>query len=171
VNLPFVASVRTRPGMYIGDTSDGSGLHHMLWEVVANALDEHLAGRATSIEVTCNEDGSVAVEDDGAGMPVHLVDGISFAQLALTTLHTTATLDGHAPHAHVGLHGVGIGVVNALSASLVLEIFREGYHHRQQYAAGEPLTPLERIAPTNRTGTNVTRVPDGAILAATEMSS
>jgi DNA gyrase subunit B len=98
--------------MYVGDTRDGSGLHHMLWEVVANALDEHPAGRATRIEVTLDNNGSVTVDDHGAGIPVHMVNGIPFAQLALTTLNATATLYGRAPHAHVGLPGVGICVVN-----------------------------------------------------------
>lgn len=156
--------------MYVGDTSDGSGLHHLLWEVVANALDEYLAGRATRIEVTCNEDGSITVDDDGSGFPIHLVDGVPFAQLALTTFHGTATLDGHAPHAHVGLRGVGIAVVNALSSSFTLDVFRGGRHHRQRFVAGERRTELEDVEATERSGTRVTFVPDATIFADAEMS-
>ena len=142
----------------------------MLWEVVANALDDHLAGHATRIEVTCNEDGSVTVEDDGAGFPIHLVEGLPFAQRALTSLHATGTLDGHAPHVHVGRHGVGICVVNALSSLLVLDVFREGRHYRQRYVAGEPQADLQDIEPAERTGTRVTFVPDPTIFANTEVS-
>lgn len=116
--------------MYVGDTRDGSGARHMLWEVVANALDEHLAGRATRISVTIDPDDTLHVDDDGAGIPVHLVDGVPFPEVALTKPHRSGTLDGHAPHAHVGLHGIGIFVVNALSSELVIESFRDGGHHR-----------------------------------------
>jgi DNA gyrase/topoisomerase IV subunit B len=129
----IISVMRKRPGMYIGDTRDGSGLHHMLWEVVANALDQHLKGHATKIDVTLNEDGSITVEDDGEGFPIHLVQGVPFAEIAMTTFHETGTLDGHVPHAHVGLHGLGVSIVNALSSRLVLEGLR-GFLHEPKDA-------------------------------------
>ena len=164
-----IVAMRTRPGMYVGDTRDGSGLHHLLWEVVGNALDEFLAGRATRIDVTLNEDGSVTVEDDGGGIPIHEVDGVPFAQRALTTFHTTGTLDGHVPHAHVGWPGVGISVVNALSTWLVLDVFRSGHHFCQRYVAQTP-EALLCLAPTERSGTRFTFAPDPEIFAEPELS-
>jgi DNA gyrase subunit B len=170
VDESFIALARKRPAMYVGTTWDGTGLHHMLWEVVGNSLDDHLAGHTTRIDVTFNVDGTVTVEDDGSGLPVHLVDGVPFAQLALTTMHTTGTLDGHAPHAHVGHHGVGICVVNALSSTLLLDVFRAGHHYQQRYAAGLPQSELAVVEETDRTGTRLTFAPDPKIFAETEMS-
>src|SRR5262245_52778669 len=111
-------AVRARPGMYIGDVHDGSGLLHMVWEIVGNSLDQFLAGKATRIGVDLEPDGTVVVEDDGPGMPVHDLDGMPFAQAALTRMHDTATMDGHRPHEHLGLRGVGVFVVNMLSERL-----------------------------------------------------
>lgn len=156
--------------MYVGDVHDGSGLHHLLWELVANALDEHLAGRATRVDVIFNEGGSVTVEDDGAGIPTHDVEGIPFPQRALTTFHSTGTFDGHAPHAHVGLLGVGIFAVNALSTTLVLDVFRDARHYRQHYAEGVPQTSFEDLGHTDRHGTRLTFTPDPTIFTVTDMS-
>jgi DNA gyrase subunit B len=156
-------TIRKRPGMYIGDTRDGSGLLHMVWEVVANSIDEHLAGRCRRIKVEVQESGAVSVEDDGRGMPVHLVDGISFAERALTTLHTTPTLDGHAPHTHVGKYGLGLFVVCALSSQVELSVHRDGRHWLQRFETGYAVSPLQDIAPTDRTGTRLTFLPDPTV--------
>ena len=154
--LSGLEAVRRRPGMYIGDVRDGSGLHHMLWELVANALDEHLAGHAKRIRVSV--EGQVAeVEDDGRGLPIepHPRLGISGVEAILTTLHAGATLDGHFPHVHVGLFGLGLGPVNALAEELEVEVRRDGHSWHQRFARGIPLGPLERGARTTRTGTRI----------------
>lgn len=155
--------IRRRPGMYIGDIRDGSGLAHMVWELLANALDEHVSGFCRAISVAINPDGSVTVQDDGRGIPTHDLGGVPFAQKALTSLHRTPTFDGHAPHEHVGLHGVGLVAVNALSSWLELEIRRAGRLYRQRYERGAPSGPLEAVEPTEQTGTTITFHPDPAI--------
>jgi DNA gyrase subunit B len=162
-----VDAVRARPGMYIGDTHDGSGLHHLVWEVLSNSLDEHLAGHCSTVSIQILADSSVRIEDDGRGIPIHDVQGIPFAQQALTHYHQTPTLDGHAPHEHVGLHGCGIFAVNAVSAWLTLEVFRAGRRHRQRYERGIPMTPLEDLEPTQRTGTIIHFLPDPTIFSDT----
>jgi DNA gyrase subunit B len=157
VVLEGLEPVRKRPGMYIGDTSNGSGLHHMLWEVVANSLDEHLAGRADHIRVSV--EGSLAeVEDNGRGIPVErTARGVSVIEAILTQLHGGATRDGHWPHVHVspGGFGVGLAVVNGLSEELEVEVRRDGYVWLQRYARGKPLGPLTRGARTERSGTRL----------------
>src|SRR5262245_18633865 len=122
--LTDVDAIRKRPGMYIGDSADGSGLAHLVWELVANSLDQHLAGRCSWVEVVLQQDGSVVVEDDGPGIPLVDADGLPFAEIALTRFHTRPTFDGHAPHEHIGRYGVGLFVVNALSSHLTLDVLR-----------------------------------------------
>jgi DNA gyrase subunit B len=139
----------------------------MIWEVVANALDEHLAGRCTRVDLELAADGSIGVDDDGAGMPVHEVDGIPFAERVLTTYHDEPTSDGHAPHEHVGLHGVGVFVVCALSTWLELDVFRDGSHYAQRFERGRPVSPLGVLEPTNRKGTRVRFLPDPTIFSST----
>jgi DNA gyrase subunit B len=166
--LSSVEAVRRRPGMYIGDAHDGSGLHQMFWEVVSNALDEHLAGRAKRVRVSV--EGQLAeVEDDGGGMSLapDPKSGVRFVELALTTLHCGPTLDAHFPHVHVGSTGVGLVAVNALSESLEIEVRRDGWSWQQRFARGVPLGPLERGARTNRTGTRVRFRADASIFGAT----
>ncbi|MDC0740757.1 ATP-binding protein [Polyangium mundeleinium] len=160
-----IDAIRRRPGMFIGDVRDGSGLLHMVWELLANALDEHVRGICRAVSVEVGEDGSVTVKDDGRGIPVHQVDGVPFVQKALTSLHRTPTFDGHAPHEHVGLHGVGLVAVNALSSWLSLEIFRDARCYRQRYERGIPCGDLEAVGPTSQTGTAITFLPDPTIFS------
>lgn len=149
--------------MYIGDTRDGSGLWHMVWEVVANAIDEHLAGYCARISVEIGADGSLTLEDDGRGMPVHEIEGVTFAERAMTSLHKTPTMDGHRPHEHVGVMGVGVFVVCALSRELELHIYREGRHLSQRFQRGIAISRLEDHGAASVTGTRVTFVPDSSI--------
>lgn len=135
-SLTDVDAIRKRPGMYIGDVTDGSGLTHLGWELVANSLDQHLAGRCTRVDVVLHHDGSVVVDDDGPGIPISDIDGRPFAEVALTRFHTTPTFDGHAPHEHVGRYGVGLFVLNALSSRLALDVFRDGFHYTQRLERG-----------------------------------
>jgi DNA gyrase subunit B len=156
--LSAIEAIRRRPGMYIGDVRDGSGLHHLLWELVANSVDERLAGHASRIRVSV--EGPLAeVEDDGRGIPIAVAprQGVRVVELVLTQIHCGPTFDGHLPHVHVSPRGYGIGlvVVNALSEELEVEIHREGYVWRQRYARGEPRGPLERGQRTERTGTRI----------------
>lgn len=154
-----IDAVRKRPGMYVGSVYDDSGLTHMVWEVVANSLDQHLAGRCARIDVIIEPDGSVSIEDDGPGIPIHPIEGGLFAEVALTRLHATPTFDGHAPHEHVGLRGVGLFAVNALSSWLVLDVHRGGHHHRQRFERGYAKSPLEVVEPSARTGTRLSFLP------------
>lgn len=157
--------IRRRPGMFIGDIADGSGLAHMVWELVANSLDQHLAGRCSRIDVLLEQDGSVVVEDDGPGIPLVDASGCPFAEVALTQFHATPTFDGHAPHEHVGAgrHGVGLFPLNALSSRLSLDVFQDGVHHRQRFERGLAVSRLEKMGASTRTGTRVSLLPDPAM--------
>jgi DNA gyrase subunit B len=160
--LTGLEAVRRRPGMYIGDTDDGSGLHHLLWEVVGNSVDEHLAGYASYVRVRLGH-GWASVEDDGRGIPTEpLPDGASALEAVMTRLHAGTN---KRPHVHIGagMHQVGVAVVNALSSSLDAEVWRDGRAYRMRFARGEPLARVEDLGPTVRSGTRVTFEPDFTI--------
>ena len=170
--LEGLEPVRLRPGMYVGSTGS-RGLHHLVFEVVDNAVDEALAGRAGNVEVTIHPDNSVTVVDDGSGIPVDVMpdQGLPALTVVLTKLHAGGKFGGDGYKVSGGLHGVGVSVVNALSEHLVAEVRRDGKAYRQEFSRGVPLADMEIVGNAEGSGTTITFLPDAEIFEEMEFSA